>query len=379
MATIKGKWLFNENISPVQYGISQEINFTSAEFTCTGFTLIGKGLIDAIFTFSYKGVPNIDDYTGNVYREDMGWRRPECRMVDFGEAEQTMKEEFYAWFIANATQQAEPEEPTIGGKKFTKLFLGDVVKTVGSRVFRKLSTEEPQDNSIVGVWVVNENASFLDGLPVNTDTALIYSTTTKGTTVFGKLNTLSSTYDIGINVSRSALPNKYCGAYTYVTPSPNNSVVFGRANSTQGVSTSASNIATIEFYSNIESDDIVIDERFVNWLKANATKQDTSQLTDLTGTTWNIPSGFIAPSGYGVFDVNYVLHTTDGDFDSTQLAIGYGFSFDSGLSPIENRVSILPAYGAISNSGGFTASFTGGTDATNASLISWIKQYGIQQ
>lgn len=110
-----------------------------------------------------------------------------------------------------------------------------------------------------------------------------------------------------------------------------------------------------------------------------STEEPKTELTDLTGTTWNIQSGFIAPSGYGVFDVNYVLHTTDGDFDSTQLAIGYGFSFDSGLSPAENRVSILPAYGAISNVGGFTATFTGGTDATNASLISWVKQYGIQQ
>ncbi|MBO7183965.1 MAG: hypothetical protein J6V49_07515 [Bacteroidales bacterium] len=98
--------------------------------------------------------------------------------------------------------------------------------------------------------------------------------------------------------------------------------------------------------------------------------------TDLTGTTWDVSSGWSATRGYGIFDVNFNAVVQGDELDSTQFAIGYSFSFDTGLSPRENRVSILPLYGWLSNSGGFTATFTGGTDATNTSLISWLKQYG---
>lgn len=43
-------------------------------------------------------------------------------------------------------------------KKFTKLFLGDVVHTVGSRVFRKLSTEQPVvEDELQGTWVINND------------------------------------------------------------------------------------------------------------------------------------------------------------------------------------------------------------------------------
>ena len=98
--------------------------------------------------------------------------------------------------------------------------------------------------------------------------------------------------------------------------------------------------------------------------------------TDLNGTTWNIPIGFTATSGYGIFDVNFDGVVQGNELDSTQLAIGYDYNFDAGLSPRENIVSILPQYGALSNLGSFTATFTGGTDATNTSLISWLKANG---
>ena len=39
---------------------------------------------------------------------------------------------------------------------FKKLFLGDTVATSGTKVFKKLTTEEPQDDSIVGTWVFNQ-------------------------------------------------------------------------------------------------------------------------------------------------------------------------------------------------------------------------------
>lgn len=41
-------------------------------------------------------------------------------------------------------------------KIFKKLFIGDTVKIIGNKVFKKLTTEKPQDDSIVGTWVFND-------------------------------------------------------------------------------------------------------------------------------------------------------------------------------------------------------------------------------
>ena len=41
-------------------------------------------------------------------------------------------------------------------KKFTKLTIGDIAQTIGSRVFKKLTTEQPKDDTIVGTWLFNE-------------------------------------------------------------------------------------------------------------------------------------------------------------------------------------------------------------------------------
>ena len=40
--------------------------------------------------------------------------------------------------------------------KFIKLNIGEIVATSGAKVFKKLTTEEPQDDSIVGTWVLND-------------------------------------------------------------------------------------------------------------------------------------------------------------------------------------------------------------------------------
>ena len=46
-------------------------------------------------------------------------------------------------------------------KIFTKLFFGDVVKTVGSRVFRKLTTEQlVVEDELQGTWVFNDTLTL---------------------------------------------------------------------------------------------------------------------------------------------------------------------------------------------------------------------------
>lgn len=42
-------------------------------------------------------------------------------------------------------------------KMLKRLYLGDVVKTFGTKRLRKLTTEEPQDDSVVGTWLIKKN------------------------------------------------------------------------------------------------------------------------------------------------------------------------------------------------------------------------------
>ena len=98
--------------------------------------------------------------------------------------------------------------------------------------------------------------------------------------------------------------------------------------------------------------------------------------TDLTGTTWYVPSGWLATAGYGKFNVNCNTADSSGE----EFYIGYYDAEGMGVAePTANRVGIFisgfPVY-TPSNTKDFTITFTGGTDATNASLIAWLKQYG---
>lgn len=98
--------------------------------------------------------------------------------------------------------------------------------------------------------------------------------------------------------------------------------------------------------------------------------------TDLTGTTWYVPSGWLATAGYGKFNVN--CNTTDSSGE--EFYIGYYDAMGMGVAePTANRVGIFtsgfPIY-TPPNTKDFTITFTGGTDATNTALISWLKQYG---
>ena len=73
-------------------------------------------------------------------------------------------------------------------KKFTKLFLGDVVKTIGSKSYRKLTTEQPVvEDELQGTWVFNDyidigttfnyNVNFINDSVSYTNLYVSYSTT----------------------------------------------------------------------------------------------------------------------------------------------------------------------------------------------------------
>lgn len=100
--------------------------------------------------------------------------------------------------------------------------------------------------------------------------------------------------------------------------------------------------------------------------------------TDLTGTTWNVPSGWTAAAGYGIFsNLNYgfaINGENYGDSGWSWLCIGYYGSDIDWHSKTNSIAYSLPS--EITNDSSITLTFNSGTDATNTSLISWLKTNG---
>ena len=102
--------------------------------------------------------------------------------------------------------------------------------------------------------------------------------------------------------------------------------------------------------------------------------------TDLTGTTWNIPSGWSATSGYGKFKITGQLqvdgeeHLLDG-----YLCIGYSLSSSMRYTAKANCFAFGESnmgWGGGVNSQTLTLTIESGSSVTYSSLISWLKQNG---
>jgi hypothetical protein len=98
-----------------------------------------------------------------------------------------------------------------------------------------------------------------------------------------------------------------------------------------------------------------------------------SEVTDLTNTTWYVPSGWQAKHAYGTFAINYSVLYDSQSLEGSLLRIG----FDTGSG--DDGTNCISFYGHyIYNDTAFTISITDGDDATNTSLISWLETYGTQ-
>ena len=95
-------------------------------------------------------------------------------------------------------------------------------------------------------------------------------------------------------------------------------------------------------------------------------------ITDLTNTTWVVPAGWSAKHNYGTFSVDYDYEYGTNSGSQTTLRIGY----DTGAGDDGTNCIGFSTYPAIFSNTAFTITFTGGTDVTNASLISWLETYG---
>lgn len=114
------------------------------------------------------------------------------------------------------------------------------------------------------------------------------------------------------------------------------------------------------------------------------------KVTDLTGKTYYVPSGWEVTKEYGKFDV--IADVTSGSTTKTleALNLGYATSYAPELygqklvahanalvfgKPVGQGVLVdyITKYSSLS---GFTVTFTGGTDVTNVDLINWLDTWG---
>ena len=116
MATVKGVWVFNDTVDIDSMPFSTHVNFNSyasneyGEFT----TLYGFSCISTRHTVNYLFDLDGGLYQTTVYEETTGWNDVRSKVVDFGSTEQEVSDEFYAWFTANATRQADEPEEEVG-------------------------------------------------------------------------------------------------------------------------------------------------------------------------------------------------------------------------------------------------------------------------
>jgi len=109
---------------------------------------------------------------------------------------------------------------------------------------------------------------------------------------------------------------------------------------------------------------------------------NSNNITDLTGTTWYVPSGWEATAGYGVFSIDIL--NLDTNLTGIGMLIGYGSYVpndnDDGFKPLPEENAIIG--GAVMSAihvsflESFTIKITGGADATNPKLIAWLSEYG---
>ena len=145
-------------------------------------------------------------------------------------------------------------------KKFTKLYLGILVHTVGSRVFRKLTTEQPVvEDELQGTWVLNATPQGV-GIPSDTSVYSLDFTTNgqQGFTISTTEGNRLKITDITYNLVTSLVP----------LPVQNDVTVYN------GSSWSNDNYRTIQINSKLE--EVTNGASLLDWLTINATKQSAN-------------------------------------------------------------------------------------------------------
>lgn len=117
-----------------------------------------------------------------------------------------------------------------------------------------------------------------------------------------------------------------------------------------------------------------------------------NKVTDLTDTTWYIPSRWLASAGYGSFEVDFNITAHGGatqNLAMKKLYLGYTLvsptAVEGGefldLQPHDNNMIVSPNTGfvlgrEIYNGYALTITFTGGNAVSDTNLINWLYTYG---
>ena len=128
MATIKGKWVFNEILEDFNayYSVDgTQVNFVSNDTQYTGFSSqqsFGDDAMQQNMAYAQSGNVSIGVYSflTSSWIVDVAYRT-----VDFGTTEQTAADYFLTWMQANATQIIEP--PVLPTDTVTIEYNGSVI------------------------------------------------------------------------------------------------------------------------------------------------------------------------------------------------------------------------------------------------------------
>lgn len=119
MATIKGKWVFNESIEDAQ-AVSQNVSFSSNTILySTMYVSLSSMAGTPVLHYDEEIVFDLMGFDADF----RGWKGDTYRTVDFGATEQTVSDTFLTWITANATPEAEP----IPTDKVSVLYKGELI------------------------------------------------------------------------------------------------------------------------------------------------------------------------------------------------------------------------------------------------------------
>lgn len=99
-------------------------------------------------------------------------------------------------------------------------------------------------------------------------------------------------------------------------------------------------------------------------------------ITDLTGTTWYVPSGWTAEAGYGLYSIDTSFMMGSSEYSGSSIGVGYIFSpmdspeASSGFFSFGSS-SYAPLTEFSSNAS-FSFTVSGGDDTDNPDLIQWL-------
>lgn len=187
MATISGKWKWNDVISVIP-GKTLNINFTSNSKSFIQMIVERDVAGNVLFYVEDVTTTYVDAY--NLY--DNTWTNEVYKTIDFGSSGQEVSQDIYTWLTQNATQQEEPVVPTttksVSNKNLTKF------KQNCDNTYAKIGNIPTVSTELVNLGTLSTSGTL------TTDQATQIGTTTVGVTARASVNSVTRFYE-RVNIS----------------------------------------------------------------------------------------------------------------------------------------------------------------------------------